>query len=40
MNPDGSMSRGQDILNYAAAHDIVILSIDELAQHISNLQAS
>lgn len=22
---DGNMSRGQDILNYAAAHDIVIL---------------
>lgn len=40
MNPDGSMSRGQDILNYAAAHDIVILSIDELAQHISSLQAA
>ena len=33
MNPDGSMSRGEQILEYALVHDIVILSIAELADY-------
>lgn len=33
MNPDGSMTRGQQILDYALLHDLVILSIDELVQY-------
>lgn len=33
MNPDGSMARGSDIVGYAITHDLVILSIDELANY-------
>lgn len=33
MNPDGSMARGHDIAEYAITHDLVILSIDELANY-------
>lgn len=33
MNPDGSMMRGEQILNYARQHDLVILSIEELVQY-------
>lgn len=33
MNPDGSMAKGGQILEYAVAHDIVILTIDELASY-------
>ncbi|MEN3110880.1 3,4-dihydroxy-2-butanone-4-phosphate synthase [Uliginosibacterium paludis] len=35
MNPDGSMARGEDITGYAAAHDMVILTIAELATHLA-----
>lgn len=33
MNPDGSMAKGEEIVNYALNHDLVILSIDELANY-------
>ncbi len=33
MNPDGSMMRGEQILDYARQHDLVILSIEELVQY-------
>ena len=33
MNPDGTMARGQQILDYALQHDLVILTIDELVQY-------
>lgn len=33
MNPDGTMARGQQILDYALQHDLVILTIDELGQY-------
>lgn len=33
MNPDGSMSKGNEIVEYAITHDLVILSIDELADY-------
>jgi len=35
MNPDGSMARGADLNAYAQQHDLVILSIAELAAHLS-----
>ncbi len=35
MNPDGSMAKGEEIVNYALNHDLVILSIDELANYRS-----
>lgn len=34
MNPDGSMTRGQQVYDYAASHDIVMLSIAELADYL------
>jgi 3,4-dihydroxy 2-butanone 4-phosphate synthase len=33
MNPDGSMARGEEITHYALTHDLVILTIDELANY-------
>ncbi|MES2071600.1 MAG: 3,4-dihydroxy-2-butanone-4-phosphate synthase [Pseudomonadota bacterium] len=33
MNPDGSMSKGEDIVAYAKKHDLVMLTIDELATY-------
>ncbi len=33
MNPDGTMSRGDDVARYAARHDLVTLTIAELADH-------
>jgi len=33
MNPDGSMSQGEQVLEYALTHDIVMLSIAELAEY-------
>ncbi len=33
MNPDGSMSKGEDIVAYAKQHDLVMLTIDELANY-------
>lgn len=39
MNPDGSMSRGQQVLEYALTHDLVILTIAELAQHRAGIEA-
>jgi len=33
MNPDGSMTRGNDLLRYAQAHGLTILSISELVDH-------
>lgn len=36
MNPDGTMAKGAQIVNYALAHDLVILSIDELVRHRSS----
>ncbi|AZP11087.1 3,4-dihydroxy-2-butanone-4-phosphate synthase [Undibacterium parvum] len=35
MNPDGSMARGEEIAHYALSHDLVILTIDELANYRS-----
>ncbi|MFZ6655832.1 3,4-dihydroxy-2-butanone-4-phosphate synthase [Undibacterium sp. TJN19] len=35
MNTDGSMAKGNQILEYAITHDLVILSIDELAGHLA-----
>lgn len=35
MNPDGTMAKGVQIVNYALSHDLVILSIDELVRHRS-----
>ncbi|WP_188565760.1 3,4-dihydroxy-2-butanone-4-phosphate synthase [Undibacterium terreum] len=32
-NPDGSMSKGDDIVAYAKKHDLVMLTIDELATY-------
>lgn len=34
MNPDGSMSKGEQIELYAASHDLVQLTIAELAAHL------
>lgn len=34
MNPDGSMAAGAQVLSYALAHDMVILTIEELVQHL------
>ncbi|MBC3934501.1 3,4-dihydroxy-2-butanone-4-phosphate synthase [Undibacterium sp. CY7W] len=39
MNPDGSMSRGQQVLEYALTHDLVILTIAELAQYRASIEA-
>ncbi|PRC94839.1 3,4-dihydroxy-2-butanone-4-phosphate synthase [Solimicrobium silvestre] len=33
MNPDGSMAKGDQIKDYAVIHDLVMLSIDELAKY-------
>lgn len=33
MNPDGSMARGEEIAHYALSHDLVILTIAELANY-------
>ncbi|MES2104004.1 MAG: 3,4-dihydroxy-2-butanone-4-phosphate synthase [Pseudomonadota bacterium] len=33
MNPDGSMSKGEDIVAYAKKHGLVMLTIDELANY-------
>ena len=33
MNPDGSMAKGQEVVQYALLHDLVILSIDELVSY-------
>ena len=33
MNEDGSMAKGEQILQYALSHDLVILTIDELASY-------
>ncbi|MFZ6730659.1 3,4-dihydroxy-2-butanone-4-phosphate synthase [Undibacterium sp. Ji42W] len=33
MNTDGSMAKGAQIIEYAVTHDIVILTIDELASY-------
>ncbi len=33
MNPDGTMARGRDIERYMAQHDLVALTIDELARY-------
>ncbi|MBS1207897.1 MAG: ribB1 [Proteobacteria bacterium] len=33
-NPDGSMSKGDEVLRYASDHDLVILSIAELTEHL------
>lgn len=35
MNPDGSMAKGEQIAVYAATHDLVQLTIDELARHLA-----
>jgi len=35
MNPDGSMAKGEQIALYAATHDLVQLTIDELACHLA-----
>lgn len=37
MNPDGTMTRGAQIDAYATQHDMVVLSIDELARHRASL---
>ncbi len=37
MNPDGSMARGQQVYDYALSHDIVMLSVAELAEHMQTL---
>ncbi|NHZ44689.1 3,4-dihydroxy-2-butanone-4-phosphate synthase [Massilia aquatica] len=37
MNADGSMAKGAQIELYAASHDLVQLTIDELAVHIGNM---
>lgn len=34
MNPDGSMARGQQVYDYALSHDIVMLSVAELADYL------
>jgi len=36
MNPDGSMAKGQDVVQYALRHDLVILSIDDLVSYRSS----
>lgn len=33
MNPDGSMAKGEQIVEYAAKHGLVMLTIDELANY-------
>ncbi|WP_329605217.1 3,4-dihydroxy-2-butanone-4-phosphate synthase [Undibacterium hunanense] len=33
MNPDGSMAKGEQIIEYAVTHDMVVLTIDELARY-------
>lgn len=35
MNADGSMARGENISAYAEAHEMVILTIAELAEHLA-----
>lgn len=37
MNPDGSMMQGQQIVDYAQAHQLVIISIEELVQYRTKL---
>lgn len=37
MNPDGTMARGEDIQRYAQQHDLVCLSIAELADYRRSL---
>ncbi|WP_018605201.1 3,4-dihydroxy-2-butanone-4-phosphate synthase [Uliginosibacterium gangwonense] len=37
MNPDGTMARGEDIRRYAQMHDLVCLSIAELAEYRRSL---
>jgi 3,4-dihydroxy 2-butanone 4-phosphate synthase len=37
MNPDGSMARGDDIARYAGEHDLVVLPIAELVDHLDAL---
>ena len=33
MNPDGSMSKGEDLIRFAAQHDLKIISIDDLIHY-------
>ncbi len=33
MNPDGSMAKGQEVVQYALLHDLVVLSIGELVNY-------
>jgi len=40
MNPDGSMTQGLQVQAYALAHDLVILTIDELARYRQQQVAS
>lgn len=39
MNPDGSMAKGEQIALYAATHDLVQLTIDELATYLAGAAA-
>jgi 3,4-dihydroxy 2-butanone 4-phosphate synthase len=39
MNPEGTMSRGEDIVRYGARHGLVTLTIAELAEYRLALQA-
>jgi 3,4-dihydroxy 2-butanone 4-phosphate synthase len=32
-NPDGSMAKGEQICRFAAFHEMVMLSIEELVKH-------
>lgn len=34
MNPDGTMTRGDDIDHYARQHGLVVLTIEEIVQHL------
>jgi 3,4-dihydroxy 2-butanone 4-phosphate synthase len=34
-NPDGTMTKGDQVVRYAADHDLVMLSIEELAAHLA-----
>ncbi|MEN0037910.1 MAG: 3,4-dihydroxy-2-butanone-4-phosphate synthase [Cellvibrio sp.] len=36
MNQDGTMARGDDIDHYARQHDLVVLTIEELARHLED----
>ena len=40
MNKDGSMQKGNDLLNYAKVHQLMILSVEDIYQYKKQMQAN